>query len=322
MKKPVKIMLDTDMGCDCDDAGALAVLHELANQGECEILSVTHCYQGPGYAGCIDAINRHYGRSDIPVGVFAAGGEAPVADIEMYASAVAEAFPSRYPVGAPCPDTLDVLRRTLAAAQDGEVTLAVVGSLYSIMRLLESGPDAISPLSGAELIRRKIIRTVIMGGHMHKNGSEVFADFGEAEPEFNIRSDIRAAQTVCRRWPGEIVFCDFEIGVALHAGARLEREGWPASPVSFAYRTWHAGVKSSQVGRESWDLATVLYAVRPDDGLWELHPFGRVDVDGRGVTIWREDSEGRHTFMLEKAPLEEVRRTIDELLERDLEREK
>ena len=42
----IKLMFDTDMGSDCDDAGALALLHELATLGECEILSVTHCHKG------------------------------------------------------------------------------------------------------------------------------------------------------------------------------------------------------------------------------------------------------------------------------------
>jgi hypothetical protein len=35
----VRIILDTDMSGDCDDAGALALLHALADQGECEILA-------------------------------------------------------------------------------------------------------------------------------------------------------------------------------------------------------------------------------------------------------------------------------------------
>jgi hypothetical protein len=33
----VKIIFDTDMHTDCDDAGALAILHTLADKGECEI---------------------------------------------------------------------------------------------------------------------------------------------------------------------------------------------------------------------------------------------------------------------------------------------
>lgn len=36
----VKIIFDTDMHTDCDDAGALAVLHALADNWECDILAV------------------------------------------------------------------------------------------------------------------------------------------------------------------------------------------------------------------------------------------------------------------------------------------
>lgn len=43
-KKPVKIIFDTDIGGDCDDAGALALLHRLCDMGEAELLAVTHCY--------------------------------------------------------------------------------------------------------------------------------------------------------------------------------------------------------------------------------------------------------------------------------------
>ena len=36
-----KIIFDTDIGGDCDDAGALAILHEAQNAGKAELLAVT-----------------------------------------------------------------------------------------------------------------------------------------------------------------------------------------------------------------------------------------------------------------------------------------
>ena len=41
-KKPVRIIYDTDLGGDCDDAGTLAMLHRLCDLGEAELLAVTH----------------------------------------------------------------------------------------------------------------------------------------------------------------------------------------------------------------------------------------------------------------------------------------
>ena len=63
-----KIIFDTDIGWDCDDAGALALIHSLCNKGEAELLAVTATYYHKYAAGCIDAINRYYGRI-VPVGV-------------------------------------------------------------------------------------------------------------------------------------------------------------------------------------------------------------------------------------------------------------
>ena len=37
--EPVKVIFDTDMYTDFDDAGALACLHALADADECEILA-------------------------------------------------------------------------------------------------------------------------------------------------------------------------------------------------------------------------------------------------------------------------------------------
>ena len=64
----VKIICDTDMDTDCDDAGALAVLHGLADRGEGEILATMVSSQYPWSAPCVEAINRYYGRADLPIG--------------------------------------------------------------------------------------------------------------------------------------------------------------------------------------------------------------------------------------------------------------
>ena len=69
-RSPVQVIFDTDMAGDCDDAGALAVLHALADLGEAQILAVVtnrKCTAGVSGGAC-DAINTFYGRPDIPIG--------------------------------------------------------------------------------------------------------------------------------------------------------------------------------------------------------------------------------------------------------------
>ena len=40
--QPVMIIFDTDMGSDCDDAGALALLHAYADMGRARIISTVY----------------------------------------------------------------------------------------------------------------------------------------------------------------------------------------------------------------------------------------------------------------------------------------
>jgi hypothetical protein len=65
---PVPIILERDMDTDCDDAGALAVLHALADRGECEILGTMVSARHAGSAPTVAAINAYYGRPHLPVG--------------------------------------------------------------------------------------------------------------------------------------------------------------------------------------------------------------------------------------------------------------
>ena len=63
-----KIIFDTDMGPDYDDIGAIAVLHALADSGECEVLATVASDAHPTAAPTIDLFNRYYGRPETPVG--------------------------------------------------------------------------------------------------------------------------------------------------------------------------------------------------------------------------------------------------------------
>ncbi len=66
--RSVSIIFDTDIGTDVDDAGALAILHILADQGKAEILATMSANQNRWCAPAIDVINTYYGRGDIPIG--------------------------------------------------------------------------------------------------------------------------------------------------------------------------------------------------------------------------------------------------------------
>ena len=153
---PVKMILDTDMSGDCDDAAALAVLHALADRGECELLAVTTNRKdlANASAGAVDVINTYYGRSDIPIGV---GRQTPTAlqRTSSFTAALREGFPSDIGPDNRAPDAIEVYRQALSEQPDVAVTICSVGALTNLAELWRRHPD---------LVRAKVRRLIVMGG--------------------------------------------------------------------------------------------------------------------------------------------------------------
>lgn len=323
IQKPIRILFDTDIGGDCDDAGALALIHRLCDKGEAELLAVTHCYNGPYYAGCIDAINRFYGRS-VPVGV---NFDRPVVENPrgVYAAALCEQCPNRFPadnhdtvegLAALQPtDTLRLMRQVLAAAEDHSVTLVVTGALTSMARLVRSGADDISPLTGVELIKTKLSQTVVMGGRFFESWPMVLYESGNPTHhvmtwEYNIRgSGYEDAKTVFDNWRGELVLSSYEIGSYIVSMVGYAARADKNNPVALAYQ-----LHNGDTGRCSWDHTAVLEAIRPEQ-YWNLHAYGKISVDEDMVTHWHEDDTFRHTYLLPKVDYAKVRQVIDDLVD-------
>jgi len=252
-RAPVDVIFDTDMAHDVDDVGALALLHALADRGECRILAVgisesARADEGLWGAPMADVINTYYGRGGIPVGVYR-GPHQERPDKARYAEKTAKAFPHRLQSGAAAPAAFKLYRRVLAGRPDQSVVMITVGFLTNLAALLESAPDDLSPLGGVELVRRKVKQWSCMGGR--------FPSSGEGS-EFNLATYPEATAYVLGHWPTPVTFSGFEVGEKVMTGARLmRRDGAARSPIARAYREYTGGKD-----RMSWDQTAALHAVR------------------------------------------------------------
>src|ERR1044071_9884673 len=70
---PVRLIFDTDIGNDVDDALALAVIHALQSRGEVQLLAVSITKDSKSAAPYIDLVNTFYKRPNIPVGIVKGG---------------------------------------------------------------------------------------------------------------------------------------------------------------------------------------------------------------------------------------------------------
>lgn len=280
----VPVIFDTDMGNDVDDALALAMLHALESRGECRLLGVTLTKDNPWAAVYVDLVNTFYGRGQIPVGMVK-GGVTPESSPMIQAPAERRradgslVYPRRLASGAEAVEAVALLRRLLAAAQDGSVVIVQVGFSTNLARLLDAPADL-------ELVKRKVKLLSVMAGN-----------FVQPKPEFNVQKDTASARKLFDQWPGEIVASGFEIGEAMKfPAARIEKDfAWAADhPVVDAYRAY----MKMPYDRQTWDLTAVLYGVRPAGGYFGLSAPGRITSDDKGLTNFRAEPTGKHRYLV------------------------
>ena len=305
--RPVKMIFDTDMGNDIDDALALGVIHALQSRGECELLAVTLSKDNDFASPFVDLVNTFYGRGNIPIGVVR-NGKTP--ENSRYLTDTVNALDEgklRYPhdlrSGQDAPEAVGLLRKTLAEQPDGSVALVVVGFSTNAIRLLDSPADKFSPLTGKELITRKVRVLSMMAG--------MFSQTGRVK-EYNVYIDSPAAAKIFSEWPTPLIASGFEIGQAIKFPAfNIEHDFSYVKhhPLKQAYELY----QKMPYDRETWDLTSVLYAVRPNHGYFGLSPAGQIRVDAQDVTQFDVAENGRQRYLT--ATPEQIARVREALIQ-------
>lgn len=125
----------------------------------------------------------------------------------------------------------------LSSSPDYSITIAVIGFHDNLYDLLLSQPDHISPLSGLDLVKKKVAELVVQG-----NPEGLSFNFAEHPSLY--------AMYVLTHWPGLLTFVPDAIGSRIWTGARLTTETDIAkNPVAYAFAT-AIGVNLTH---QSWD---------------------------------------------------------------------
>jgi inosine-uridine nucleoside N-ribohydrolase len=289
--QPVRIIFDTDMGNDIDDALALAMLHAFESRGEAKLLAVTITKDNRWAAPYVDIVNTFYGRPDIPIGVVH-NGKTPDSNPMIQVPSQRQrpdgsyVYPHRITDGSQAPEAVSLLRRVLAEQPDGSVVIVQTGFSTNLARLLDSPPDSASPLPGRELAAKKVRLLVAMAGN-----------YVSTTPEFNVDTDIPSARKLFAEWPTPMVVSGFEVGLSmLFPASSIEHDFSyvPDHPVAEGYRL----LMKMPYNRPTWDLTAALYAVWPDRGFFDLSPPGRITVLPDGGTKFTTDPKGNCRYLI------------------------
>jgi purine nucleosidase len=270
----VKVLLDTDIGTDVDDAVCLAYL--LAHP-DCELLGITTVTgQAEKRASLASVMCRAAGK-DIPI---YPGAEDPIQGEQRQKIAQQADVLPRWPheTNFTKGKAVDFLAQTIRT-YPGEVTLLTVGPLTNAGLLFSEYPDVADLLGGF----------VMMGGNFDETGPEA------NRIEWNVAGDPLASEIV------------YETAVRLHRSLGLNvtqkvvmpaaevREKFTAPllrPVMDMAEIWFAGFYPSITFHDPLAAATIF------DNELCTYQQGRVKVDQvnqPGKTVWLPDgSDATH----------------------------
>jgi len=288
--EPVRLILDTDMDSDCDDVGALAMLHAMADAGEVTLLGIAVSSHHAWSAACTDAINTWYGRPDIPIG---APKGAAAKSASKFAKIVAERFPHDLKTEAQAEDAVALYRRLLLAQPDHSVVIVTIGDLTNIADLLKSPAVGDQP-DGVTLVKQKVALWACMGGNFI--GKPAHDDLKLSNNNFT--GDKAGSLHAIQHWPVRLVFIGREIGSVpsgLKTGARLKE--LPADhPVRVGYEAYFGGEAKD---RHVADQTAVLFAVRGPRDYWDIEAKGFMDLQADNTFTWSYAAD-RHEYLLKR----------------------
>ncbi len=294
-----KVIFDTDMGSDCDDVGALALLHYYAREKKVDILGCIYSSGKVPYgAGVIDAINHYYGRPDIPIGATydtIVGDPVDKMGAEKLASDTAK-YGHQIVTNQDALEQTFLSRKLLAQEEDNSVVYITVGHTKGLYDLLVSEPDAVSPLTGKELVKRKIKRWVALGA-LNADNPE-----GDLKKDWNFFFNGAAPFTefLIENFPRPSYFIDGGSKVITGKSLMDTPEG---NVVRQAYTDWlgWAG-KTLEDQRPSWDLVAVNFAIEGLGDYLEEAEQGSLFFDPEKGCIWvKGTSEQQHHLIKQKA---------------------
>jgi len=260
---PQKIIIDTDIGDDVDDAFAVGLALQST---EFKIVGITTAWGDTKLrVRLLDRLLKEVGRSDIPVAV---GMEKHRPGDAIFSQARwAEAGPP----AKDHPAVVDFLLEQIRL-QPGEITLLAIAPLTNIGAAIDRDPATF----------RKLKRVVMMGGSVYHGYDDLGEGNSPPDREYNIAMDVLAAQKL------------FDSGVPLYVmpldstqlkldevkRTLLFTQSTPLTDaLTLLYQQWMRS--TNRQTPTLFDVMPVAFAIAPQ--LCPMRPF-RLRVDDQGYT--------------------------------------
>lgn len=291
------IIYDDDCSQDVDCVATLPIVHALEDRGEVRIVAMMADSANPTTAPVMRLFADYAGHNGMEIGA----NQTDMPDNELCrknncnVGVWGEKLVERFDPGdtrAKYPDCVTVYRRVLARAPKHSVAIAATGFATCLNQLLGSPADAVSRLTGAELVKRKVKLLSVMGGR-YPTGSE-----------WNFQSDAPGYHRLFAKWTRQhgyppVYLNGFENGEHILAGA-------PATADPLVDPTRYGLQLAGTDQRPMWDMLSALFAAR---GLsfggrdyFKTGPPGTVEVNAEtGGDTWSGEVDSGHHVLTDVA---------------------
>jgi len=299
--KVKNVIFDHDLGSDCDDGGAVAVLLNAHREGVCRALAITSCVFNPYASYCVSLMCEYFCVDDIEIGINTERDTLSSDGWWQCSKKQAEKYYTK--LGRPYPEyesNVPLIRRKLAESRGG-VTLLTTGSLTTLLPLVQSQPDDISPLDGVELFREKVGHYVC-GGGVFPGGTQ----------ESNFLCDPVAADKVINEYLKgyPITFFGAEVAGGTFSGIVMKQDKYK----DYILRDIYEHHRPNDCNHNSWDLGTMHYSVFGTTyPFFEIKKGYTVEPYGTGGCMHLYEG-GVHDYVVRKVPYEALSDTFNELI--------
>lgn len=289
------VILDSDIGNSLDDLMALDILYHEQKSEHVKLLAVMINHDMDLAPEVVDIMNTWYGFPNIPIGMVR-NGVSNSQIWEDYAPALCarDDFGRSVSNYADLPDPVSLYREILSQSEDSSITILSTGFFTNIARLLESGPDECSALTGKELVRRKVKTIVAMCG-------------SSFEPEYNIANDIESARIVFSQIPVTMSIVPGEVHLDVTTDEVNQATSWACPhPIQIGFTThlpedenwlWDAcAAVCLMKGFANTNVSQQYDATLKENGIMELKstPGGRF----RTISLTESQKKSFETFVL------------------------
>ena len=292
-----QIILDTDIASSTDDLFAMQLLYRYAAQGRCNLLGVVVDRMGDTNAAVADLMNNYYGFPTLPIALERNGTYERFGYINY--TPIAQAtdtngnllFARTYSDYSSLPDGYILYRRLLANVPDSSVTIMLTGIPSTIANLLTSEADQYSPLSGVELVRRKVKRLYFMATKLEPGNEQ------EVSAGYNRMMHPEAARTLIQLWPDDVdvILSPSAVGNLVEYAPEqvISDINWTdIHPIKQIYMRFDCNT-----GQRMWDPMLPLQESE-GDSLIALSPRGHLSFSTDNKVSFTADPDGNFRYQM------------------------